>query len=217
MSDQNEKLLLIKRKASHFWVLTKNKASHFWRITKNKTGHTWAIAKNKAGQFWASTVTAFNGWDWERTWKITQEVLSVMWKVLKWISKAWWWCFIIALWMIGIFIYIMQVIDAIYEGRSLPRFTPPKRPRRRFDANKFREDLKNYELENFLDDFSEELEELKNLSNSGKLNSDQDKVVRKIRKFDGSRYNDRLGDLFSEDEIEELLLIILILLGVEFD
>jgi hypothetical protein len=85
----------------------------------------------------------------------------------------------------------------------------------KIDPQKFRQQTENLKLGDFLKDFKNELEQLKLLEQEYRLEPDQEKIVRKLREFDSTKYNDRLKHLFKEDELEELILLLLILLGVE--
>ena len=102
-------------------------------------------------------------------------------------------------------------------GVRLPQ--PPKIVRQpklsKIDPQKFRQQTENLKLEYFLENFKKELEQLKLLEQKHSLEPEQEKVIRKLREFDRSKYNERLKHLFQEDELEELILLLLILLGVE--
>ncbi|MEG5055522.1 MULTISPECIES: hypothetical protein [unclassified Microcoleus] len=94
---------------------------------------------------------------------------------------------------------------------NLPDFTSKRRPVK-FDPDKYRSNFQNLTLQELLNEFGEQLDQLEQ---QGKLKPQQQEVIRKIRKFDRSKYDKRLRNLFNDNEIEELLMLILVLLGVE--
>lgn len=135
------------------------------------------------------------------------KVLSGIWKVVWFIVK---WSFIIAFWVFcGVFVLILAGL-----GVKLPDFdfNPGPRPKEKFDPDKYRNKFINLTLQELLNEFGEQLEQL---AQQGKLKPEQQDVVHKMRKFDRSKYDKRLRNLFNDNEIEELLLLILALLGVE--
>jgi high-affinity K+ transport system ATPase subunit B len=146
--------------------------------------------------------------DSEKVWEIVKKILSVTWQVIVW-------SFMIALWLLGFTIFFIRMIGAIAEGRPLPEYRPPQRRKQRFDVDQFRQEFQDSKVKDVLKGFEEELKQLEQLDRQGKLEPEQQKVVRKLRSFDRSKYDSRLQDVFDEEELEELLLLILILLGVE--
>ncbi|MFZ1029764.1 MAG: hypothetical protein WAN66_26475 [Limnoraphis robusta] len=79
------------------------------------------------------------------------------------------------------------------------------------------EDVKR-EVDNMtIDDFFKKFDEaIKKLEKQGKLNHEQQKVIRKLRKLDRSKHNQRLQEICNDnelDEIYELLIQLLKLLG----
>ena len=137
------------------------------------------------------------------------KVLSGIWKVVWFIVK---WSFIIAFSVFcGVFVLILAGL-----GVKLPDFDfdsrPGSREKKKFDPDKYRNEFINLTLQELLNEFGEQLEQL---AQQGKLKPEQQDVVHKMRKFDRSKYDKRLRNLFNDNEIEELLLLILALLGVE--
>ncbi|WP_449419655.1 hypothetical protein [Phormidium nigroviride] len=135
------------------------------------------------------------------------KVLSGIWKVVWFIVK---WSFIIAFWVFcGVFVLILAGL-----GVKLPDFDFDRRPGQngKFDPDKYRNQFINLTLQELLNEFGEQLEQL---AQQGKLKPEQQDVVHKMRKFDRSKYDKRLRNLFNDNEIEELLMLILALLGVE--
>lgn len=137
----------------------------------------------------------------------TSKVLSRIWKVLWFIVK---WSFRIAF---GLVFGVIAFAWTLGGGKlpDLPDFTPQRRPGK-FDPKKYRNNFPNITLQEILNEFGEVLEQLEG---QGELKPEQQEVIRKIRKFDRSKYDKRLRNLFNDNEIEELLLLILALLGVE--
>lgn len=146
----------------------------------------------------------------KETTEVILRVLSVVckgiWSIAKWFLIIIFWMFLVSL---GITLSLV--------GIKIPepsRFVPRQR-RPRFDPEKFRREFQNLKVEETLKKFGEQLEQLEQLERQGKLEPKQEKVVRKLRNFDRSKYDRRLRDVFEEEELEELILLILILLGVE--
>ncbi len=139
----------------------------------------------------------------ETTSKVTSRIWNVVWFIVKW-------CFRFALaFMFGVVGFAFAL-----GGVRLPKFDFDfdSRPDPGINPKRLRKDFPNLTLKKILDEFGKQLEELEQ---QGKLKPEQEKVVRKIRKFDRSKYDRRLKNLFNDDEIEEFLLLILSLLGVE--
>lgn len=135
------------------------------------------------------------------------KVISGIWKVVLFIVK---WSFIIAFWVFcGVFVLVLSGL-----GVKLPDFNFDRRPGQngKFDPDKYKNQFRNLTLQELLNEFGEQLEQLEQ---RGQLKPEQQEVVRKIRKFDRSKYDKRIRNLFNDNEIEELLLLILALLGVE--
>jgi hypothetical protein len=128
----------------------------------------------------------------------TSKVLSRIWKVVWFIVK---WGFRIA------FAFALGGVRL----PNLPDSRPQRRPEK-FDPKKYRNNFPNITLQEILNEFGEVLEQLEG---QGELKPEQQEVIRKIRKFDRSKYDKRLRNLFNDNESEELLLLILALLGVE--
>ena len=137
----------------------------------------------------------------------TSNVLSRIWKVVWFIVK---WGFRIAF---GLVFGVIAFAFALGGVRlpNLPDSRPQRRPEK-FDPKKYRNNFPNITLQEILNEFGEVLEQLEG---QGELKPEQQEVIRKIRKFDRSKYDKRLRNLFNDNEIEELLLLILALLGVE--
>jgi hypothetical protein len=134
------------------------------------------------------------------------KVLSGIWEVVWFIVK---WSFIIAFWFFcGVFVVILAAAGVKFPDVDFN----PRRRHRKFDADKYRSEFQNLTLQELLEKFGEQLEQLEQ---QGKLKPQQQEVIRKIRKFDRSKYDKRIRNLFNDNEIEELLLLILALLGVE--
>jgi ABC-type transport system involved in multi-copper enzyme maturation permease subunit len=120
---------------------------------------------------------------------------------------------LISLWVgLGIFAFIVAL-----TGGEMPNFNQRSNRNRspEIDPNKFKEETENKKFKEFLEDFHEQLDQMRKLEDQGKLNSKQEKVVRKLRSFDPSKYESRLSDVFDEEEMLELILLLLMLLGVE--
>lgn len=140
----------------------------------------------------------------EATSKVTSRIWNVVWFIVKW-------CFRIAF---GVVFGVIAFAFAL-GGVRLPKFDFDfdSRPEpRKFDPDKYRNQFRNLTLQELLNEFGEQLEQLEQ---RGQLKPEQQEVVRKIRNFDRSKYDKRIRNLFNDNEIEELLLLILALLGVE--
>lgn len=140
----------------------------------------------------------------ETTSKVTSRIWNVVWFIVKW-------CFRIAF---GVVFGVIAFAFAL-GGVRLPKFDfdfDSRPDRRKFDPDKYRNQFRNLTLQELLNEFGEQLEQLEQ---RGQLKPEQQEVVRKIRKFDRSKYDKRMRNLFNDNEIEELLLLILALLGVE--
>ena len=137
----------------------------------------------------------------------TSKVLSGIWDVVWFILKL---CFKIAF---GVVFGVIAFAFALGGVKlpNLPDFTS-KRRSVKFDPDKYRSNFQNLTLQELLNEFGEQLDQLEQ---QGKLKPQQQEVIRKIRKFDRSKYDKRLRNLFNDNEIEELLMLILALLGVE--
>jgi parvulin-like peptidyl-prolyl isomerase len=137
----------------------------------------------------------------------TSKVLSGIWEVVWFILKL---CFKIAF---GVVFGVIAFAFALGGVKlpNLPDFTS-KRRSVKFDPDKYRSNFQNLTLQELLNEFGEQLDQLEQ---QGKLKPQQQEVIRKIRKFDRSKYDKRLRNLFNDNEIEELLMLILALLGVE--
>jgi hypothetical protein len=125
-----------------------------------------------------------------------------------------WWVFPIAtflfvcLWLtfglFGVFLALAGI-----KLPKLPDFDPKPS---NIDPDEFRRELENMKVEDLLKDFGKKLEQIDNQS---QLNPEEKKVVKKIKQFDSSKYKHRLRELLTDDELEELILLLLKLLGVE--
>ncbi|MEG4837929.1 hypothetical protein [Microcoleus sp. B9-D4] len=137
----------------------------------------------------------------------TSKILSGIWEVVWFILKL---CFKIAF---GVVFGVIAFAFALGGVKlpNLPDFTS-KRRAGKFDPDKYRSNFQNLTLQELLNEFGEQLDQLEQ---QGKLKPQQQEVIRKIRKFDRSKYDKRLRNLFNDNEIEELLMLILALLGVE--
>ncbi len=137
----------------------------------------------------------------------TSKVLSGIWEVVWFILKL---CFKIAF---GVVFGVIAFAFALGGVRlpNLPDFTS-KRRSVEFDPDKYRSNFQNLTLQELLNEFGEQLDQLEQ---QGKLKPQQQEVIRKVRKFDRSKHDKRLRNLFNDNEIEELLMLILALLGVE--
>ncbi|HEY9809822.1 MAG TPA: hypothetical protein V6D13_10890 [Halomicronema sp.] len=131
------------------------------------------------------------------------KVLSVTWTVVWTLIK---WSFIITIWTFTMFL-------ACAGLAKFPEIPRDDRRKKRDDINQFSQQFPNLKLSEILQEFEDTLAQLEQ---QGKLTPQQEKVVRKLRSFDRSKYDKRLKDLFpDENELEVLLLLILKLLGVE--
>jgi len=119
-----------------------------------------------------------------------------------------WWLFpvITYLWL-GLMI---AMIPFAIAGIKLP--SNPQQRHSKFNPDQLRREFPNLKVKDILKDFEKEL---KQLEEQGGLEPKQKNVLRKLRQFDGSKYNSRLQDVFEDNELEELVRLILILLGVE--
>jgi hypothetical protein len=125
-----------------------------------------------------------------------------------------WWLFPIVTYIVIGFWFFVILLG--FAGVNLP--ISPRRHQRRqqqFNPEQFRREVQKMKVEDLLKDFREQIEQLEQLERQGKLNPQQEKVIRKIRTFDRSKYDSRLRDLLDRDNMEELILVLLILLGVE--
>ncbi|MCC3528397.1 MAG: hypothetical protein JGK21_09320 [Microcoleus sp. PH2017_22_RUC_O_B] len=137
----------------------------------------------------------------EKFLQISGKVFEVLGKIIKW----WFW---LAMFGFGL---IFWLLDLWLGDGSNPVPSPWDKKRPEFDPNQFRQEFPNIKVK----DVKEFQEKLEQLERQDRLDSKQKDVVRKLRQFDGSKYDSRLRDVFEDDELEELILLILILLGVE--
>ena len=128
-----------------------------------------------------------------------------------------WWLFPIATYLfIGFWLaFAMIAFFLALLGVRLPQpsFHPPSSPN--IDPKRFREEVEESKFQDFFKEFRKQLEQLEQLERPRKLEPEQSNVIRKLRSFDRSKYNSRLRDVFDEEELGELILMLLILLGVE--
>jgi hypothetical protein len=126
-------------------------------------------------------------------------------------SGWYWYLFPIVTYIIVGFSIVFAIISfaLALAGVNLPK---PSHSSPEIDPEELRKKLENMKVEELLKKFREQLEELEN---KRKLDPEQEKVVRKLRTFDRSKYDHRLRDVFDEEELGELILLLLILLGVE--
>ncbi|MFB8793427.1 MAG: hypothetical protein U7126_04150 [Microcoleus sp.] len=137
----------------------------------------------------------------EKFLQISGKVFEVLGKIIKW----WFW---ISMFLVGVIFWLLDLW--LGDGRNpIPAPWDNKQPE--FDPNQFRQEFPNIKVK----DVKEFQEKLEQLERQDRLDSKQKDVVRKLRQFDGSKYDSRLRDVFEDDELEELILLILILLGVE--
>lgn len=137
----------------------------------------------------------------EKFLQISGKVFEVFGKIIKW----WFW---ISMFLVGVIFWLLDLW--LGDGRNpIPAPWDNKQPE--FDPNQFRQEFPNIKVK----DVKEFQEKLEQLERQDRLDSKQKDVVRKLRQFDGSKYDSRLRDVFEDDELEELILLILILLGVE--
>ena len=111
--------------------------------------------------------------------------------------------------------FAMIAFSLALVGVRLPKpsFHPPSSPS--IDPKLFRQEVEKLKVQDFLQEFRQQLEQLEQLEQQRKLEPEQSKVFRKLRTFDRSKYNSRMRDVFDEEELGELILMLLILLGVE--
>ncbi|WP_144052349.1 hypothetical protein [Anabaena sp. PCC 7108] len=129
-----------------------------------------------------------------------------------------WWLFPIITYLVmgfwlGFTIFGMSLAMA---GIRLPKPRSDGKPRfSQIDPQKFREEIQQSKLKDVLEEFKEEIQKLEQLEQQNKLDSEQAKVVRKLRSFDPSEYDKKFRDLFKKDESEEFILLLLMMLGVD--
>jgi hypothetical protein len=118
---------------------------------------------------------------------------------------------IIGFWIaVTIIAFMLAMVGVNLPQRSHRSYRPS--PSSKMDPEKFREEVANLKVEDLLKEFREQLEQLENQS---KLEPQQEKIVRKLRAFDRSKYDRRLRDVFDKEELGELILLLLCLLGAE--
>ncbi len=102
----------------------------------------------------------------EKFLKLLKIALSVTWTVIKSL-------FFVFILTVGLVIFIVRIIDAIANGRPLPEYKAPRRRKpREFDKDKFRQDIQEATVEDILNEFGEQIEELEKVN---QLNTDQKK------------------------------------------
>lgn len=92
---------------------------------------------------------------------------------------------------------------------------PEQHSREKIDLQKFRKEIQKSKLEEIIDGYRQELEQLSQLEQKGKLKPEQAKIIRKIRNFDRSKYDHLIEDLFEDEESEEFSILLLITMGME--
>ncbi len=145
----------------------------------------------------------FKRW-FDKTLEVLIVVFAVCWTILKWIFAFYAFIFGTIFWLLDLW---------LGDGRN-PVRPPWDKPRGKnvFNPAQFREEFPQLKVEDILKEFKDKLEQAER---QGKLEPEQKQVVQKLRQFDRSKYNSRLRDVFEDDELDELLLLILMLLGVE--
>lgn len=133
-----------------------------------------------------------------------------------------WYLFPIVTYIIIGFWFAFAIIAFTFAiaGVNLPKpsyrsYRPSHSSSPEIDPEEFRKEVENLKVEDLLKEFREQLEQLDQLENQRKLEPEQEKVIRKLRTFDRSKYDRRLRDVFDKEELGELILLLLILLGVE--
>lgn len=145
----------------------------------------------------------FKRW-FDKTLEVLMVVFAVCWTILKWIFVFYAFIFGTIFWLLDLW---------LGDGRN-PVRPPWDKPlgKTAFNPVQFREEFPQLKVEDILKEFKDKLEQAER---QGKLEPEQKQVVQKLRQFDRSKYNSRLRDVFEDDELDELLLLILMLLGVE--
>ncbi len=138
----------------------------------------------------------------EKFLQISGKVVRVIGKIIKW----WFW---LSMFGVGL---IFWLLDLWLGDGSNPVPSPWDKKRPEFDPYQFRKEFPNLKVKDILKEFKEQLEEMERQDS---LKSKQKDVVRKLRQFNGSKYDSRLRDVFEDDELEELIRLILIFMGVE--
>jgi hypothetical protein len=125
-----------------------------------------------------------------------------------------WWVFPIATYLfIGLWLTLAWIGFLLgLMGIRLPKLPNFEPQASNIDPNKFRQELGKMKVEDLLKDFGKQLDQLDNKS---QLNPEEKKLVKKIKQFDPSKYKQRLRDILKDDELEQLILLLLKLLGVE--
>lgn len=148
----------------------------------------------------------------EKAWEIAKKVFSVSWQVAVW-------CFLAAFWTLAIVIFIIQLIVSIVEGRPMPKLHSPHR-RRRVDPGAVKNQIRRERAEKFLDDNESVLLQLQQ-ENLERLQKEQVEEQEKQNRLASLSMRDRillkmkenpgalLEDIFTEDEMEELALMLL--------
>jgi hypothetical protein len=123
---------------------------------------------------------------------------------------GWYWYLyplITVFWIVVIFLIFLLSLTGI----KFPDFKSKKK----LDLRKFREEVKESSLKEICKGFEKEIEQLEQLAQKGELKLEQANVVKKLRTFDRSKYDRKMKDLFEYEEIEELLILLLIIMGME--
>lgn len=147
----------------------------------------------------------------DKTLQVLGIVFGIIVTIIGFIVTIIQWSFIAAMFILGT---IFWIIDAFYgDGRN--RVRPPwDKPRQRvqFDPNQFRRELQKATVKDILKEFGEQVEEI---DKKNQLQSEEKKVIRKLRGLDRSALRSQLQDALTDDELEILFILLLKILSGE--
>lgn len=128
-----------------------------------------------------------------------------------------WYLFPVVTYIIVGFILAIAIIGfcLALAGVNLPKPSYRNHSSSRIDPQEFRNEVPNLKVKDVLEGFREQFNQLEQLERQKKLEPEQEKVVQKFRTFDRSKYDHRLSDVFDKDELDELIILLLMLLGAE--
>ena len=139
----------------------------------------------------------------EKLLQISGKVFGVLGKIIKW----WFW---ISMFLVGVIFWLLDLW--LGDGRN-PVPAPWDNHRPEFDPNQFRNKLENARLEDILNQFNKQFEEIKN---GNKLEPEEKRVIRKIKGLDRSKLRYQIvRDNLDKNELEILFLLLLKLLSGE--
>jgi hypothetical protein len=139
----------------------------------------------------------------EKFLQISGNVFEVLGKIIKW----WFW---ISMFLLGLVFWLLD----LWLGDGRNRIDPPWVNRRPdFDPNKFRKELQNATVEEIIEQFNEQFEEIEKRN---KLEPEEKRVIRKIKGLDRSKLRSQIvRDNLDQHELEILFLLLLKILSGE--